>query len=80
MKQSIGAVVLYLQVYCPYPFSFEEADVIKHTLPKRIRKPTQPDTYYATRIYFKTSLYSHWKDKNKIIIIWHIQCYITSYN
>ena len=40
-------VVLYLQVYhCPYPFSFADADILKHTLSICTLKLTKADTYF----------------------------------
>ena len=40
MKPLVGAAALYLQVYhCPYPFSFAEAGIFKHTRRKRTPKP-----------------------------------------
>ena len=66
MKPLIATVVLYLQVYhCPYPFSFAEADIFRHTQHKHSPMPTQADTYFQLVTehmlhIFKPSLYSLW--------------------
>ena len=76
MKPLIRAVVLYLPIYnCPYPFSFAEADIFKHSWRKHTPNQTLADNSVHLDIccIFSKHLYIAFGKTN-------ITCYLKCYS